>query len=105
MAIDRSRCVDDCNIVRWHELAGASAAALLIRVLSFAALWIRYRFLSATTVELHGGNSLTLVIQHKGLPVKVRARAIFMEFGEDMESHPAPYDLHYLYGSMVDVTS
>lgn len=74
-------------------LAAASAAALLLRILSFVVRWARYRFFSTTTVELHGGNSLTLVIQHKGLPVKVRARATFMEFGEDMESHPAPYDL------------
>ena len=74
-------------------LAAASAAALLIRLLFHAVQWVRYKFFSATTVELHGGNSLTLVIQHAGLPVKVRARAVFREFGEEMESHPAPYDL------------
>lgn len=74
-------------------LAAASGGALLVRVLAYVIRWIRHRHFSITTVELHGGNSLTLVIHHKGLPVKVRARATFAEFGEDMESHPAPYDL------------
>src|SRR4051794_35233395 len=69
-------------------LAAGSSAALLFRGVSYVVRWIRYRFFSKTTVELYGGNSLTLVIKHKGLPVKVRARAMFNEFGEDMESHP-----------------
>jgi hypothetical protein len=74
--------------------AGVSATVLIIRALPPVFLWLRYRIDSSkTTVELIGGHSLTLVIQHKGLPVKVRARATFMEFGDEMEMHPAPYDL------------
>jgi hypothetical protein len=49
--------------------------------------------LTTTTVELYGGHSLTLVIKRDGPPVKARARAQFMEFGESMAIHPAPYDL------------
>jgi hypothetical protein len=74
-------------------IAAASAVALLIFVLRHFVRWVRYRFFSVTKVEIIGGHSLTLVIQHRGLPVKVRARAEFLEFGEDMERHPAPYDL------------
>src|SRR5579872_4557319 len=70
------------------------AVALLVHVTQRAWVHGRYRFgKQHTTVELLGGHSLTLVIHHTGLPVKVRARAVFSEFGDDMEQHPAPFDL------------
>src|SRR5262245_51938029 len=52
-------------------MAAASAVALLIVVCPHVVRWVRYKCFSATTAELVGGHSLTLVIRHKGLPVKV----------------------------------
>ena len=75
-------------------LAVFCAVFLVAQTVPPVTLWLRYRRKPPkTTVELIGGHSLTLVVQNRGLPVKVRARATFMEFGEDMESHAAPYDL------------
>ena len=52
-----------------------------------------------TTVELHGGNTLTLGIHHKGLPAKVRARVRWTEFAgnsepEGLPVRPEPFDVH-----------
>src|SRR5262245_19081395 len=75
-------------------LAGFSGAFLTVQALPSVWQWLRYRLKPPkTTVQLVGGHSLTLVVQNKGLPVKVRARASFMEFGDEMAVHPAPFDL------------
>ena len=80
-------------------LAGAVSAfaggALVARLLFWVTQATRYYFWPPrTTLELYEGARLTLAVEHHGLPVSARVRAQVLEFGDDLERHDEPFDVH-----------
>jgi hypothetical protein len=76
------------------SVAGFAAGSLLARWAQSS--WRRYHYKThqpTTTHELVGGASLTYVIHHSGLSVRVRARVRIEEFGDDLDAHPEPFDM------------